>query len=67
MILLSDEIFYAVVDMYTREGGCLPSTDEVLLCSRDVSVEQVSLFVQDKMVGCFFESSCIYCKTVGCF
>ena len=50
-MFLSDEILYAVVDMYTGEDGCLPSSDEVLLCSNNVSQEQVSLFVQDKVVG----------------
>lgn len=54
---ISDEIFYAVVDMYTGEGGGLPSSDEVLLCSKDISVEQVSLFFQNKMVGCFLKAA----------
>ena len=43
--------------MYTGEGGCLPSSDEVLLCSKDVSLEQVSLFVQDKTVGWFLKAA----------
>ena len=29
--------------MYIREGGFLPAPEEVLLCSKDISVEQVIL------------------------
>ena len=33
--------------MYIREGGFLPAPEEVLLCSEDISIEQVILFLQN--------------------
>ena len=41
LLLLLDDILYTVLDLYLSKGGSLPSTDEVLLCTDNVTVEQV--------------------------
>lgn len=40
--MVTDEIISAIIAMYDNDGkGSLPNSSEVLLCSNDVSLEQV--------------------------